>query len=352
MIFSTISQDLYNKKVPSLADYDIKNLPDFSIRVLRILIQKQISSAKVFYSHETMALLARCSVSSVRRALYLLRSQGLLQWQQRLNKSCLYFVNRVLLIKSNLQQLEQFFTTYFRCILPQPLRSPKKSPESSLPENEQLSKFKGIFSMIISHLSNRVKEVNPDDPFGDRTKEPPVLKKTEQRQESDSDYPLRDTIIGLVEKSLPLTEHGKLKLRQYPSSALQTAKKDINIALKRENPFIHLLWICEQHCKENGLYVERSRYNQQCYKKGINTQDNNFYNKDAFEQSKMNNRGRPDAARSEPTQRPSSYFVWRPDDYRMKQDVPKDFSFLEQVGIENSTQQRFIDILLKKVRVA
>jgi len=354
MISNSISQDIYNKNSALVAELGIKNLSDFAIRVLRVLLQKQSSCGKIFYSHETIAAIVGCSVSTVRRTLNYLRSQGIVKWQTRFKKTSLYFIHAGLLIKSNLKQIQQFFITYFKVVLPKSLRSSVKSPESCVPENERVREFKGIFNMIISQLSKVVKGVDPEDPFGDKTAKPPVFKKTEKKELNDPDHPVRDIIIARFEKHLPLNEHGRIKLRQYPSYSLLVAERRLKSALSSPAPFLYLLKVCEYHCRENGFYIEKIVYHQKCHEKGIDPKDNNFYDKDAFEQSKMKKIVHPDSARNSEGadyKRSSSYVPWKPDTNRRNDDVPQDLSFLKDCSLLNSTAEYFRDILLGKVKV-
>lgn len=136
--------------------------------------------------------------------------------------------------------------------------------------------FKGInYGIYVSQSGKRV-SVEARDTIPSKEKS---LKRTRRLAVN---LEKRLSLVSTIKTHLPLTEHGIINLKKYPVEALEFCISKIQWALQREDPYISLLFLCEKHCRENNLPVERAMYHKEKNLKGIKPDDQIFYQKELF----------------------------------------------------------------------
>lgn len=275
MISIPISQDKYKNNLSFLYSFDVKRLPENTNRILLFLLDMGKKVPVLLFSYQSIADYVGCSVMTVRRALSKLRSLGILQWKQRFNSSSIYYINPRVFIRDYYDKLRQSLHSFFKYFISiRELLSRSHVQEHS----EHLSKIKGINSM--EYIDTMEVRAGENDPFGDRATTISEKKRILDRTE-------RNTYLDHIEKDIPLTIHGKIKLLQYPSPCLKHATSIMKIALNKYDPFIYLLSVCENFCKENNLEVNFALYRIEKASLGISSTDNDFIDMKRFNELKI-----------------------------------------------------------------
>lgn len=265
-----------------------------ALRLLNFFNTQSVTS--FFFSHARIAFYTRMSISSVKRALKELKRFGLIQWRRRYNKTCIYILHLSIEFK---QKFSAYMKTFFAISLSFVISKER------LPASDLLIK-NNDFNLMVNHVVTRVNgtEVVSLDHHTIKKRE----KELQNRKDHGMNVHLRNDLISQLNKILPLTTHGLIKLRQYPYQAIKFALRQKNFIVKSKDPGTYLLSVCERFCKENRLSVIRSDYDRERYKLGIDKDDQQF-----IDLIKLADLKRTETLkREEPISRPEAYVAWRP----------------------------------------
>jgi hypothetical protein len=256
MISITECQLLSKNKSLSIEHLGYLKSGGHALRLLNFFNTQSVTS--FFFSHARIAFYTRMSISSVKRALKELKWLGLIQWRRRYNKTCIYILHLS-------TEFKQKFTTYMRTFF-------------ALSLSFVISKDR----LLASDLLIKNKEFNFIlNPNPERVSQRPGIGEKEKDIHKNKEHPVntqvRDEYIAQINKQLPLSTHGLIKLRQFPWQALKFGFERIKYCKAGDNPFLCLLSFCAKFCaKYKELPINREFYNQERIRLGIDVLDDNF----------------------------------------------------------------------------
>lgn len=234
-----------------------------ALRLLNFFNSQSVTS--FFFSHARIAFYTRMSTSSVQRALDELKKLGLIQWRRRYHKTCIYTLNHTATSSRFRHYVATAVRTFFALSLS------LIASKERLPASDRLIKNK-----VVSFIYN---------PNPERVSLSQGVGKKEKDIHKNKGVPMntqvRDDYIAQINKQLPLSAHGLIKLRQFPWQALKFGFERIKFCKEGNQPFLCLLSFCAKFCaKHSELPIDRESYNQEKIRLKIDILDDNFVDLD------------------------------------------------------------------------